>query len=98
MCAVYVFKVKVFRFVQKSILMVLMMTSCKLPDGFMMLQVEVLRHSSPIMSDMSDSSLNINLIKESVLKRLCETLDKTSNKGWRKLGEIVKNDRRFKMR
>ncbi|XP_057181053.1 mucosa-associated lymphoid tissue lymphoma translocation protein 1 isoform X2 [Triplophysa rosa] len=49
------------------------------------------------MSDMNDNSLNINLLKESVLKRLCETLDKANNKGWRKLGEIVKNDKRFKM-
>ncbi|RXN22667.1 mucosa-associated lymphoid tissue lymphoma translocation 1-like protein [Labeo rohita] len=49
------------------------------------------------MSDMSDNTLNINLLKESVLKRLCESLDKANNKGWRKLGEIVKSDKRFKV-
>lgn len=53
---------------------------------------------SSIMSDLNDNSLNINFLKESVLKRLCESLDKANNKGWRKLGEIVKSDRRFKMR
>nr|XP_055056742.1 mucosa-associated lymphoid tissue lymphoma translocation protein 1 isoform X1 [Misgurnus anguillicaudatus]XP_055056743.1 mucosa-associated lymphoid tissue lymphoma translocation protein 1 isoform X1 [Misgurnus anguillicaudatus] len=49
------------------------------------------------MSDMNENSLNINFLKESALKRLCEALDKANNKGWRKLGEIVKNDKRFKM-
>ncbi|XP_067263974.1 mucosa-associated lymphoid tissue lymphoma translocation protein 1 isoform X2 [Chanodichthys erythropterus] len=49
------------------------------------------------MSDLNDNSLNINFLKESVLKRLCEFLDKANNKGWRKLGEILKSDRRFKV-
>uniref|UniRef100_A0A8C2I728 MALT paracaspase 1 n=1 Tax=Cyprinus carpio TaxID=7962 RepID=A0A8C2I728_CYPCA len=49
------------------------------------------------MSDLNDNSLNINFLKESVLKRLCESLDKANNKGWRKLGEIVKSDKRFKV-
>lgn len=49
------------------------------------------------MSESNESSLNINFLKESVLKRLCESLDKANNKGWRKLGEIVKNDKRFKV-
>lgn len=53
---------------------------------------------SSIMSELNDNSLNINFLKESVLKRLCESLDKANNKGWRKLGEIVKSDRRFKVR
>ncbi|XP_026067964.1 mucosa-associated lymphoid tissue lymphoma translocation protein 1-like isoform X2 [Carassius auratus] len=48
------------------------------------------------MSDLNDS-LNINFLKESVLKRLCESLDKANNKGWRKLGEIVKSEKRFKV-
>ncbi|XP_051980854.1 mucosa-associated lymphoid tissue lymphoma translocation protein 1 isoform X1 [Xyrauchen texanus] len=49
------------------------------------------------MSDLNDNSLNINLLKESVLKRLSESLDKANSKGWRKLGEIVKSDKRFKV-
>ncbi|KAK7934356.1 hypothetical protein WMY93_005252 [Mugilogobius chulae] len=50
------------------------------------------------MADCSDRSTKINLLRESVLKRLCEVLDKSSNnKGWRKLGEIIANDRRFKV-
>ncbi|XP_018599535.1 mucosa-associated lymphoid tissue lymphoma translocation protein 1 [Scleropages formosus] len=50
------------------------------------------------MSDSSDCySLNINLLREPVLKRLCELLDKTNSKGWRKLGEVVSNDRRFRV-
>lgn len=50
------------------------------------------------MSDSLDRSTKISLLKEPVLKKLCEVLDKSSNnKGWRKLGEIVANDRRFKV-
>ncbi|XP_056275766.1 mucosa-associated lymphoid tissue lymphoma translocation protein 1 isoform X2 [Pseudoliparis swirei] len=49
------------------------------------------------MSDSLDRSARINLLKEPVVKKLCEVLDKSSNKGWRKLGEIVGNDRRFKV-
>ncbi|XP_073697362.1 mucosa-associated lymphoid tissue lymphoma translocation protein 1 isoform X2 [Garra rufa] len=49
------------------------------------------------MTDLNDNSLNIKFLKESVLKRLCESLDKANNKGWRKLGEIVKSDKRFKV-
>lgn len=48
--------------------------------------------------DSYDSSMNINFLKESVLKRLVEFLDKANNKGWRKLGETVNSDRRFKVR
>uniref|UniRef100_A0AAR2IH05 MALT paracaspase 1 n=1 Tax=Pygocentrus nattereri TaxID=42514 RepID=A0AAR2IH05_PYGNA len=47
--------------------------------------------------DSHDNSLNINFLKESVLKRLCESLDKANSKGWRKLGETVNSDRRFKV-
>ncbi|XP_060739086.1 mucosa-associated lymphoid tissue lymphoma translocation protein 1 isoform X2 [Tachysurus vachellii] len=47
--------------------------------------------------DYYDSSMNINFLKESVLKRLVEFLDKANNKGWRKLGETVNSGRRFKV-
>ncbi|KAM9446393.1 mucosa-associated lymphoid tissue lymphoma translocation protein 1 isoform 1-T1 [Clarias gariepinus] len=47
--------------------------------------------------DSYDSSFNINYLKESVLKRLAEALDKTNSKGWRKLGETVNSDRRYKV-
>lgn len=50
------------------------------------------------MSDSLERSTKINLLRESVVKKLCEVLDKSSNKGWRKLGEIVASDRRFKVR
>ncbi|CAL1615824.1 unnamed protein product [Knipowitschia caucasica] len=50
------------------------------------------------MSDPPDRSTKINLLKEHTLKTLCDVLDKSSNnKGWRKLGEIVGNDKRFKV-
>ncbi|XP_043967936.1 mucosa-associated lymphoid tissue lymphoma translocation protein 1 isoform X1 [Gambusia affinis] len=49
------------------------------------------------MSDSLERSTKINLLKESIVKKLCEVLDKSSNKGWRKLGEIVSSDRRFKV-
>lgn len=50
------------------------------------------------MSDSLDRSTKISLLKEPVLKKLCEVLDKSNNnKGWRKLGEIVGIDRRFKV-
>ncbi|XP_061585565.1 mucosa-associated lymphoid tissue lymphoma translocation protein 1 isoform X2 [Cololabis saira] len=47
------------------------------------------------MSDSLERSTKINLLKESVVKKLCEVLDKSNTRGWRKLGEIVGNDRRF---
>lgn len=50
------------------------------------------------MSDSLERSTKINSLKESIVKKLCEVLDKSSNKGWRKLGEIVSSDRRFKVR
>uniref|UniRef100_A0A8C7GUM8 MALT1 paracaspase n=1 Tax=Oncorhynchus kisutch TaxID=8019 RepID=A0A8C7GUM8_ONCKI len=49
------------------------------------------------MSDSSDRSLNLNFLKEPVLRKLCEALDKTNSKGWRKLGEMIGNDRRFRV-
>ncbi|XP_031161854.1 mucosa-associated lymphoid tissue lymphoma translocation protein 1 isoform X1 [Sander lucioperca] len=49
------------------------------------------------MSDSLDRSTKINLLKEPVVKKLCEVLEKSSNRGWRKLGEIVGNDRRIKV-
>ncbi|XP_008416237.1 mucosa-associated lymphoid tissue lymphoma translocation protein 1 isoform X1 [Poecilia reticulata] len=49
------------------------------------------------MSDSLERSTKINLLKESIVKKLCEVLDKSSSKGWRKLGEIVSSDRRFKV-
>ncbi|KAK5870853.1 hypothetical protein PBY51_003765 [Eleginops maclovinus] len=49
------------------------------------------------MSDSLERSTKINLLKEPVVKKLCEVLDKSCKKGWRKLGEIVGNDRRFRV-
>uniref|UniRef100_A0A7N6BFL6 Caspase family p20 domain-containing protein n=1 Tax=Anabas testudineus TaxID=64144 RepID=A0A7N6BFL6_ANATE len=49
------------------------------------------------MSDSLERSTKINLLKDPVVKKLCEVLDKSSSKGWRKLGEIVGNERRFKV-
>ncbi|XP_041643572.1 mucosa-associated lymphoid tissue lymphoma translocation protein 1 isoform X2 [Cheilinus undulatus] len=49
------------------------------------------------MSETLDRSTKINLLKEPIVRRICEVLDKPNSKGWRKLGEIVGNDRRFKV-
>ncbi|XP_040897766.1 mucosa-associated lymphoid tissue lymphoma translocation protein 1 isoform X2 [Toxotes jaculatrix] len=49
------------------------------------------------MSDSLDRSTKINLLKEPVVKKLCDVLDKSTNKGWRKLGEIVGTEGRFKV-
>ncbi|XP_041856196.1 mucosa-associated lymphoid tissue lymphoma translocation protein 1 isoform X2 [Melanotaenia boesemani] len=49
------------------------------------------------MADSLDRSTNINLLKEPLVKKLCDVLDKSNHKGWRKLGEIVGNDKRFKV-
>ncbi|XP_034026840.1 mucosa-associated lymphoid tissue lymphoma translocation protein 1 isoform X2 [Thalassophryne amazonica] len=49
------------------------------------------------MSDLSDRSMNVNLLKEPVVRKLCEVLDRSSDKGWRKLGQLVGNDRRHKV-
>ncbi|XP_076853908.1 mucosa-associated lymphoid tissue lymphoma translocation protein 1 isoform X2 [Brachyhypopomus gauderio] len=50
-----------------------------------------------VSQDSHDNLLNINFLKESQLKRLCGCLDKANSKGWRKLGETVNTDRRFKV-
>ncbi|KAM8760262.1 mucosa-associated lymphoid tissue lymphoma translocation protein 1 isoform 2-T2 [Acanthopagrus schlegelii] len=49
------------------------------------------------MSETLDRSTKINLIREPVVRRLCEVLDRSSSRGWRKLGDIVGSDRRFKV-
>uniref|UniRef100_A0A8C6Q3Z5 MALT paracaspase 1 n=1 Tax=Nothobranchius furzeri TaxID=105023 RepID=A0A8C6Q3Z5_NOTFU len=49
------------------------------------------------MADSLDRSTKISSLKESVVKKLCEVLDKSNNNGWRKLGEIVGSDKRFKV-
>uniref|UniRef100_A0A146VBT2 MALT1 paracaspase n=1 Tax=Fundulus heteroclitus TaxID=8078 RepID=A0A146VBT2_FUNHE len=49
------------------------------------------------MSDSLERSTRTNMLKESVVKKLGEVLDKSADKGWRKLGEIVASDRRFKV-
>ncbi|XP_056151846.1 mucosa-associated lymphoid tissue lymphoma translocation protein 1 [Lampris incognitus] len=49
------------------------------------------------MSDSLERSSNINFLREPALGRLCWVLDKTSSKGWRRLGEVVASDRRFKV-
>ncbi|KAM8960902.1 mucosa-associated lymphoid tissue lymphoma translocation protein 1 [Pelodytes ibericus] len=50
---------------------------------------------------MTDSlpfkSLNINLLQEPMLQKVCEILDQTSDRGWRKLAGVIANDRRFKL-
>lgn len=50
------------------------------------------------MSDGVERSVKISLLKEPLVRRLCAVLDHSGDKGWRKLGEIVGNDRRFKVR
>uniref|UniRef100_A0A665WE41 MALT paracaspase 1 n=1 Tax=Echeneis naucrates TaxID=173247 RepID=A0A665WE41_ECHNA len=42
-------------------------------------------------------SFKISQLKEPVLKKLCEVLDRSSSKGWRKLGQIAGSERRFKV-
>ncbi|XP_051806861.1 mucosa-associated lymphoid tissue lymphoma translocation protein 1 isoform X1 [Acanthochromis polyacanthus] len=49
------------------------------------------------MSDSLERNTKISQLKASLVKKLCEVLDKSSSKGWRKLGEIVGSDRRFKV-
>ncbi|KAL6114759.1 malt1 [Pungitius sinensis] len=49
------------------------------------------------MSDALDRSARVGLLKEPLVKKLCEVLDKSSSKGWRRLGEIVASDRRFRV-
>uniref|UniRef100_A0A672IPV1 MALT paracaspase 1 n=1 Tax=Salarias fasciatus TaxID=181472 RepID=A0A672IPV1_SALFA len=49
------------------------------------------------MSESLERSARISMLKEPQVKKLCEVLDKSSGRGWRKLGEIIGNDRRFKV-
>ncbi|XP_068594940.1 mucosa-associated lymphoid tissue lymphoma translocation protein 1 [Brachionichthys hirsutus] len=49
------------------------------------------------MSESLDPSVKVNLLTEAVVRRLSEALDKSSERGWRRLGEIVGHDRRFKV-
>uniref|UniRef100_A0AAY4CDY4 Mucosa-associated lymphoid tissue lymphoma translocation protein 1 n=1 Tax=Denticeps clupeoides TaxID=299321 RepID=A0AAY4CDY4_9TELE len=49
------------------------------------------------MSDLPESSLNINFLRENVVKKLCELLDKAGTRGWRKLAEIANADRRVRV-
>ncbi|XP_028314335.1 mucosa-associated lymphoid tissue lymphoma translocation protein 1 isoform X4 [Gouania willdenowi] len=44
-----------------------------------------------------DRSMRISSLKESLVKKLSDALDKSTDKGWRKLGTIVSNDRRVKI-
>ncbi|XP_019954747.2 mucosa-associated lymphoid tissue lymphoma translocation protein 1 isoform X1 [Paralichthys olivaceus] len=49
------------------------------------------------MSDSSDRSTKIHLLKEPLVKKLCDVLDKSSGRGWRRLGEIVCSERRLRV-
>ncbi|KAM5193858.1 mucosa-associated lymphoid tissue lymphoma translocation protein 1 [Mantella aurantiaca] len=50
---------------------------------------------------MSDTqkfySLNINSLQEPVLQKVCELLDQTSDRGWRKLAGSISKNSRFKL-
>lgn len=60
--------------------------------------VEDVNDKPVTMSDCLERSGKISLLKEPLVRRLCELLDTSRDKGWRKLGEIVGSDRRFKIR
>ncbi|XP_061673306.1 mucosa-associated lymphoid tissue lymphoma translocation protein 1 isoform X2 [Syngnathoides biaculeatus] len=49
------------------------------------------------MAESRERSAKLNSLKEPVLKKLCDVLDRTPGKGWRRLGEIVAGERRFKV-
>ncbi|XP_063310020.1 mucosa-associated lymphoid tissue lymphoma translocation protein 1 isoform X1 [Pelobates fuscus] len=42
-------------------------------------------------------SLNINLLQEAILHKVCEILDQASDRGWRKLAGVIANDRRYRL-
>ncbi|XP_066458643.1 mucosa-associated lymphoid tissue lymphoma translocation protein 1 isoform X2 [Eleutherodactylus coqui] len=42
-------------------------------------------------------SLNINSLQESVLQKVCELLDQTSDRGWRRLATIIAKNSRFRL-
>ena len=55
--------------------------------------------SESVGSRSSESrALRVDLLKEPVLSRLCDALDKSNVKGWRRLGDVVSSDRRFQIR
>ncbi|KAM4808364.1 LOW QUALITY PROTEIN: mucosa-associated lymphoid tissue lymphoma translocation protein 1 [Rhinophrynus dorsalis] len=49
------------------------------------------------MSDSQFFSLNINLLQEPILQRVCELLDQANERGWRKLAGVIACDSRFKL-
>ncbi|XP_053277723.1 mucosa-associated lymphoid tissue lymphoma translocation protein 1 isoform X2 [Pleuronectes platessa] len=49
------------------------------------------------MSDSSDRSTKIHLLREALVKKLCDVLDKSCDRGWRRLGEIVGVERRLRV-
>ncbi|XP_061623026.1 mucosa-associated lymphoid tissue lymphoma translocation protein 1 isoform X2 [Phyllopteryx taeniolatus] len=49
------------------------------------------------MAESLERSAKLNSLKEPALKKLCDVLDRTPGKGWRRLGEIVAEERRFKI-
>ncbi|XP_030225397.1 mucosa-associated lymphoid tissue lymphoma translocation protein 1 isoform X1 [Gadus morhua] len=54
--------------------------------------------SESVGSRSSESrALRVDLLKEPVLSRLCDALDKSNVKGWRRLGDVVSSDRRFQI-
>lgn len=55
-------------------------------------------HPQVTMSECPERSSRISLLREPLLRRLCEVLDRSSNRGWRKLGELVNRDRRLRVR
>ncbi|XP_075711092.1 mucosa-associated lymphoid tissue lymphoma translocation protein 1 [Rhinoderma darwinii] len=42
-------------------------------------------------------SLNINSLQESVLQKVCQLLDQTSDKGWRRLAAIIAKNSRYRL-
>ncbi|KAJ3603484.1 hypothetical protein NHX12_028230 [Muraenolepis orangiensis] len=48
-------------------------------------------------SESLDRSVKVNLLKEPVLRRLCDVLDKSTANGWRRLGDVVCGDRRLQI-
>ncbi|XP_061751544.1 LOW QUALITY PROTEIN: mucosa-associated lymphoid tissue lymphoma translocation protein 1 [Nerophis ophidion] len=49
------------------------------------------------MSESVERCAGLSSLKEQVERKLCEVLDGADGKGWRRLGEIVGGDRRFKV-
>ncbi|XP_077456586.1 mucosa-associated lymphoid tissue lymphoma translocation protein 1-like isoform X2 [Stigmatopora argus] len=49
------------------------------------------------MAESLERSDKLGSVKDPALVKLCDVLDKTPGKGWRRLGEIVDADRRFRV-